>query len=146
MLETLDINGKVYQPSDQAAVLVNEPAVYVEQLAREKWIDASFVHGRCFVDIESLVRFLSTERAERAVWHELLTTHAAAPDGDTTHIATVSATPVQITLAKASAVFLCAGLFGIVSWTMVHEQVTLAALRTGASAMVGLVSASIIGH
>jgi hypothetical protein len=63
MLESLDINGRTYIPSGTASLEVGYTEDFIERLARGKWIDASFVQGKCFVDVASLMGFIAaTER------------------------------------------------------------------------------------
>ncbi len=67
MLESLDINGRMYLACDRAAHEVGYRASYIERLARGKWIDASFVHGQCFVDLASLEAFVATSLEDTAL-------------------------------------------------------------------------------
>ena len=148
MYEALDINGKLYQPSEQVALLVGEPIVYIEQLAREKWVDASFVNGRCFVEVESLVRFLANERVDQVGFASVTASQAHYVDvlqTYRTHEAARVPNPFWITFAKTAAVVMCAGLFGFLSWVAVSEKVEFAALQSGVSAMVGMVGESVLG-
>ncbi len=137
MLESLDINGRIYVACDRAALTVGYQASYIERLARGKWIDASFVQGQCFVDIASLERFIAAseadateqlreaavrERAETA-WreYEMKTGQLREPQH------------VWFVVGQVGVVTMCGCLVAILSFAMLQAEVTWADVGDGLS-------------
>lgn len=134
MLETLVINGKLYQPSDRAASLVDKPVFYLEQLAREKWVEAAFVHGQYFFELDSLVRFIQNERTEYSttsmerekkqfLTEQLLNYKNSIvflEPGSTWHL-----------LTQSGVVVLCGCLIGLISWSALEAGLSAAVFKSG---------------
>jgi hypothetical protein len=137
MLESLDINGRLYVASDRAALAVGYQVSYIERLARGKWIDASFVQGQCFVDIASLERFIAAseadvtaqlreaairERAEHA-WreYEVRTGHLREP------------ARVWFVVGQVGVITMCGCLVAVLSFAALQAEVTWADVGDGLS-------------
>ncbi len=137
MLESLDINGRLYVASDRAALVVGYHVSYVERLARGKWIDASFVQGQCFVDIASLQAFIAAsehdatmqlrnvalrERAETA-WREYEERTGQLRE------------PAQawFVVGQVGIVTMCGCILAIVSFAAFQAEVTWADIGDGLS-------------
>lgn len=137
MLESLDINGRVYLACDRAALEVGYAASYIERLARGKWIDASFVHGQCFVDLASLEAFITAstldqteqlrsaaerERAE-AAWlaYELRTRALPEPQ------------QAWFVAGQVGVVAMCGLLLSLLTFSAVQAEITWDDIATGVS-------------
>lgn len=137
MLESLDINGRVYLACDRAALEVGYAASYIERLARGKWIDASFVHGQCFVDLASLEAFITAstldqteqlrsaaerERAEAAWLAYELRTRALPEPQQAWFIA-----------GQVGVITMCGLLLSLLTFSAVQAEITWDEIATGVS-------------
>lgn len=135
MLESLDINGRRYVPVDRAAYETGYAASYIVRLARDKWIDASFVQGECFVDVDSFNVFVATVEAD--VYGQLRKTErrkqaAAAYAAYQDAQAELAGEDTIVIVGKVGAVMLCSMLALTLALTSVDAGVTLADMAAGA--------------
>lgn len=137
MLESLDINGRVYVASDRAALTVGYNANYIERLARGKWIDASFVQGQCFVDIASLEAFIaaSTEDSAHQLYDSLRRERAedAWREYERRTGQLREPTRALFVIGQVGVVTVCGCLLAIISFAALQAEVTWADIGDGLS-------------
>ncbi len=144
MLESLDINGRHYVPVDRAEHETGYARSYIERLARDKWIDASFVQGECFVDVNSFNTFIATaqsdvytqlrkvaqrEQAEQAYQQYLMAQEQLLESRNEVLI-----------FGKLGVVVLCGLLVGALSLTFVGAGMTPADIESGMSQVASLLT------
>lgn len=122
MESSLFINDREYISVSMAADLVGHSEAYINQLIQGKWVAASYVHGRHYVDVEALVRFMRMLEEEQA--HDK-TVNANKDE----KIETAGIESSWLMISKTGVVVLTGLLLGVIIWTMQNGDVTLAALR-----------------
>lgn len=137
MLESLDINGRLYVASDRAALLVGYQASYIERLARGKWIDASFVQGQCFVDIASLQAFIAASESDATLQlrDAALRERAEAAFRDYERRTGQLRQPAEawFVIGQVGVVTMCGCILAIVSFAALQAEVTWADIGDGLS-------------
>lgn len=129
MLESLTINGRTYVPADTAAAEVGYAASYIERLARGKWIDASFVHDRCFVDIDSVRAFITSSESDVVTQ----TSYAALREKTETmlHLYELrtgevpAPTHVWFMIGQVGVITACGLLVGVLSFSALRAELTI---------------------
>lgn len=142
MLESLDINGRIYVSSEKAAHDVGFDERYILRLARGKWVDASFVQGQCFVNVASLEAFLQSGEAEVTKRLREAAAREAAEAVWVAHEARVAAgkpMPTYIILGKAGVIVACSLLVGTLGLAAVDAGVELADIGAGVAQTAALI-------
>lgn len=138
MMERLEVHGRDYLQVAAAAEFVGYSEAYVEKLAREKWVDATSIQGKYYIDLQSLSSFVAAserdlyeqasqqERRQRAenILQDAKMTGASSEDA-------------WVLFSKTGVVALCGLLVGLLGWTMIEEGVQLADLQAGLMASTG---------
>ncbi len=142
MLETLDINGRIYVSSEKAAHDVGFDERYILRLAKGKWVDASFVQGQCFVNIASLETFLASGEAEVTKRLREVAAREAAEAVWLAHEARVAAgkpMPTYIILGKAGVIVACGILIAVLGLAAQEAGIELADVAGGIAQTAGLI-------
>jgi len=139
MLETIEVNGRDYMRLDIAAEIVGYSVQYVEQLARGKWIEASYIQTMYYVDIDSLASFVSLVEADKKEALQAQSRHESAVSIlGATNQNTSSADDAWIILSKTGIVTTCGLLVGLLTWTVLESSLQWQDLQSGIMASTGL--------
>jgi len=134
----LEINGREYISVPVAAEIIGYSETYVAQLAKGKWVDASFIQNQYYVNIDSLVRFIGLLEESN---QDVLTEQA-----EREQVAAAFSSPQQPTddswviLGKSGLVVVSGLLVGILSWATLEAGLEATDILAGAAEVVGLMA------
>jgi len=144
MLESLDINGRRYVPVDRAAHETGYAAAYITRLARDKWVDASFVQGDCFVDVDSFNTFIVTAEADTYRQLQQATQREQAELAYQQYEAAQAALVLErsdvMIFGKLGVVVVCGLLVAVLAYSTIDAEVTLADLTAGTSQAAAVIA------
>ncbi len=144
MGDALMINGREYLPVSIAADIVGYSEAYVTQLASGKWVDASCIQGAYYVDIDSLVRFISLSEEQQRETLEAQTlrerTTAALQQQKARQSAEVDT--AWVILSKTGIVTISGLLVGLLTSVAIEEGLGGQEILYGAAEMVDLMAAT----
>jgi hypothetical protein len=146
MAQHLNVNGKVYLPSNELAATFGYSSDYLGKLARDEKVLGTLIGRQWFIEPESLKTFLLKTEIQKKIRKEELSIQRKAEHSAHQKEAVLkveSTSMSSMAFAQTAVIVFCGALLGTLGWVGSAEGLEPADLAQGAKESVALIAKSV---